>query len=831
VPLLFPLVALILLHEVLLGGRVLLPAEYLRGFMPWRQELPASSQAELPQWNVLQWDGMAEFYPWRLHAARSVRAGQVPLWNPLVLCGTPFLANSQSAPLYPPHWLFYLPFGPSTAVWMGWLAFLHLSCAGLFTFLLARHVGARAGAAAVAGVAFELSGFAVAWLELPSFISVSCWIPLMLLLVSRAVQARSWKVATAAGAVLGLMLLAGHLQIALYGLFAAGLVGIWRALESSAAGTRETDFLRAAAFGAWMLLLGLAMGAPQLIPAVELSRMSHRVVVPDAGGYAAYLKLALPPQNWITLLVPDYYGLPARGDFWGYWAYGAPNTMEYSGNTSAAVAVLVVVALILGIRALREIRLWASIAAFSLLLAAGSPLCAALYFGVPGFAQSGSPARVLVLFCLAQAILAGLGLELLLRRANEGWKPVVVALGTGTLVVLVLLLAAHGAALQSLPRLPMNPEPLIGEIAVPALARSGTAAIGGSTLLGLIIWSLRSRPGIPSARMLAAAATLVATGTQLGPATFYNLTALETLAYPPSPTAQVAVGNPGRVATLNHQWDIGAQVPALFPPNASLAYGWADAQGYDSLYLNTFRRLANAIAGGDASPPANGNIVFVRSADSPLFPLLGANMVISLRPLSTPGLNLAPGSSQGPPYIYTDSRGVPPAYIAPSWTLAEDEIALQSLSRRAPHELTSTAFIAPGAAAARSPSSSPASSSPASSSPRPGVSSVSAPVLRRLGPGRLGVRLTADQSGLLVVSEGYAPGWRARIRSARGAERQLPVLRANVAFLGVPLTGGGDGDAVELRYEPASFRVGLFLCAAAFAALAAVAFGGKPAKR
>jgi uncharacterized membrane protein YfhO len=95
----------------------------------------------------------------------------------------------------------------------------------------------------------------------------------------------------------------------------------------------------------------------------------------------------------------------------------------------------------------------------------------------------------------------------------------------------------------------------------------------------------------------------------------------------------------------------------------------------------------------------------------------------------------------------------------------------------------------------------------------------------------LGVRLTADQSGLLVVSEGYAPGWRARIRSARGAERQLPVLRANVAFLGVPLTGGGDGDAVELRYEPASFRVGLFLCAAAFAALAAVAFGGKPAKR
>jgi hypothetical protein len=97
-----------------------------------------------------------------------------------VLCGTPFLANSQSAPLYPLHWLLYLPGaedGVAVAVRMGWLAWLHLSIAGIGAYLLARDFQCRPCAARIAGTAFMLSGFCVAWLELPSFISVTCWIP------------------------------------------------------------------------------------------------------------------------------------------------------------------------------------------------------------------------------------------------------------------------------------------------------------------------------------------------------------------------------------------------------------------------------------------------------------------------------------------------------------------------------------------------------------------------------------------------------------------------------------------------------------------------------
>src|SRR5688572_249960 len=62
-PLLFPLLALLLLREVLLSGRLLLPLEYLQAFSPWSAAAEAAARERLPQWNVLQWDGLAQFYP------------------------------------------------------------------------------------------------------------------------------------------------------------------------------------------------------------------------------------------------------------------------------------------------------------------------------------------------------------------------------------------------------------------------------------------------------------------------------------------------------------------------------------------------------------------------------------------------------------------------------------------------------------------------------------------------------------------------------------------------------------------------------------------------
>ncbi|SVD87653.1 uncharacterized protein METZ01_LOCUS440507, partial [marine metagenome] len=50
-------------------------------------------------------DTLYYIYPYWEHRARTFLSGQIPLWNPYIFMGSPFLANPQAGVLYPPNWL------------------------------------------------------------------------------------------------------------------------------------------------------------------------------------------------------------------------------------------------------------------------------------------------------------------------------------------------------------------------------------------------------------------------------------------------------------------------------------------------------------------------------------------------------------------------------------------------------------------------------------------------------------------------------------------------------------------------------------------------------
>src|SRR5688572_16765520 len=207
---LLALTALLPTWQFVFGGKVPAPVDWAHHMAPWNGPEPESA------YDILAMDGALQFLPWRHYMLESYREGHVPLWNPNTLGGAPFLANSQSAPMYPLHWLW--PFGAESL--LGFSAWLHLVIAGLGVYALCRRLGGLVVGGLVAGISVQLSAFFIAWIALPSVVMTAAWIPWGLWAVLWVAQSASPRSIAALGSSIGMMLLAGHLQIAAYGLLA-----------------------------------------------------------------------------------------------------------------------------------------------------------------------------------------------------------------------------------------------------------------------------------------------------------------------------------------------------------------------------------------------------------------------------------------------------------------------------------------------------------------------------------------------------------------------------------------------------------------------------------
>jgi hypothetical protein len=363
-------------------------------------------------------------------------------------------------------------------------------------------------------------------------------------------------------------------------------------------------------------LLAGALAAPQVLPALELSRVSHRAAPPSPGGYRAYNANALPPRNLVTLLAPDFFGDPDVGTYWNANDAGVPvNYAEWALYVGVLPLVLTVYCLAAPRRREgappppAERFFFAGVALLALLMAAGTPINLPFFFGVPGFAQTGSPARALLLFAFSVAVLAAIGLDRLRSAPGSrgGGRAVLVAFAVP------LLLAAIGASLAARFAHESVPVPL-GELlapTVPHLWRVGALAVLAAGTLVL------ARRGSRSRRFAAAGCVALVF---LDLATWgvgYNRTAPPEAVYPVTPGIRWLQANArgALIAPLNRDWSLGPAPPrAVLPPNALTVYGLHDVGGYDSLLPRRAKqRVQDAGNGEDPSPPENGNIVFVKS--------------------------------------------------------------------------------------------------------------------------------------------------------------------------------------------------------------------------
>jgi hypothetical protein len=608
---LLALTALLPTWQFVFGGKVPAPVDWAHHMAPWNGPEPESA------YDILAMDGALQFLPWRHYMLDSYREGHVPLWNPNTLGGAPFLANSQSAPMYPLHWLW--PFGPESL--LGFSAWLHLFIAGLGVFALCRRLGALTVGGLVAGISVQLSAFFIAWIALPSVVMTAAWIPWCLWGVLWVAQATSPRAVAAVAACVGMMLLAGHLQIAAYGLLAVVAFVLWLvAFPASDLSDASDRSDKSDKRGRWRVLwavtglvLGVAMAAPQLLPAIENGRQGHRAGSPTAEGWEAYRASAATPLELVTLVSPDFFGTPQpRNENTGmtsYWlAYEKPGRhyAEIAFYVGPVVLPLAAFALV-GIRRRPQVGFFGVLALLGLFIALGTPVAQALYFGVPGWSATGSPARAAVLVTLGLCVLAGMGIRC-------GWQDIKSPLRAIPLAVVVI-----GATIVFIAQQSVSEE-------VASVFADSAVPISLSVSLMIAFWILAA----PLLSLRAPAWVLVAFaffGGSLEAASGLSATRILAEDFPGKRELQEA----GRIAVIGEDWPfLTPPTKTIAPPNSLLPYGIKTVGGYDSIVSAKYKAKLDDVNGQDSAPPANGNMMFVKpTADLVKLRRLGADAIMA----------------------------------------------------------------------------------------------------------------------------------------------------------------------------------------------------------
>jgi O-antigen/teichoic acid export membrane protein len=813
-----------------LVGDPLLSADALYSAPPWRAF--AAEQGVQRIHNELIADLILQNYSWKQFIAESYRQGQFPLWNPLLFAGQPFLATGQAAALYPFGVLFLLlPIARAYAPF----AALHLFVAGAGTYGYLRLIGVARPAALVGAIAFELCGFLVVSFVWPMILSAAAWLPLGLTcceLVARYLERGSWgaaglgltpraRVVVPLGAlIVGMQLLAGHLEISFYFLFTLMAYSAVR-LTIHLLRTHQLVATLRAGFGLLMIVgLGFALAAAQLIPFAEVIRENYR------SGQVSYQEVigwALPKRHLLAFLSPDIFGNPTHHEYFDlvewrwkpvtdsrdafgnvrdYPFWGVKNYVE--GAVYLGIAPLVLAGLALWRRRDRFTGFFAGYLLWCLLLAFGTPLYRLIWF-IPGVDQLHTPFRWIypASFCLA--VLAALGAETLLRPPTPRALPPGAALDYGlsprrwlapgrwSAALFLALLCAGGAA-----------SALIA-VAVSRLALGPSLAAAS----WLRERSTSLRLAFPTAEMLYSyeAARLAALGLMLGlTAAAFALTArrprlgVSALALVTTLDLVIAFGGfntasperlvefvPPAIAAIR-------QDPTLFRissfnfedtlrPNTNMLFGLADIRGYDTVILKPYVAYWSLLEEPSGLLYSMINkLTDPRSLQSPLLDLLGVKYVLTTQHLGLPGWTEV---YRGEVNVYRNERALPRAFVVGRVVTVPDAEAARQRIAQPDFDPRAVAIVEGPPELERTSGSGSAT-------------------VTRYEPNRVEIVARSEGNTLLILSDAFFPGWRALLD-----DQETPVYRANALFRAIALPPGEH--RVVFRYSPLSFQVGAYL--------------------
>ena len=339
-------------------------------------------------------DIITYFYPNFIFTKIAFQWG-VPLWNPLVFAGHPWVGNPQSDIFYPFSMLnLVLP----SHLAINYSIILQIMLTGIVLYFYLREINIDSGFSLFGALAFIFSGHIIARIYAGhlSIINSLPWIPLAFLLVERFVMTRKFYLILIIGVVLGLQFLGAHPQNFVFTILVIFLYLSFRIISE----TKNAIYLIKILFIIGLVTFGIS--AIKLFPVYEFTKLSVR----SSGlSYEELTSISLPPIQLITLFMPEFFGTQID-----YTRWGARNFWELTGYIGILPIMFSLLAIYL--RRSKLVLFFTALSFFSIIYALGAytPLFN-LILQIPLLNYFRVPARFLLFFTFSVSILSSIGLQ------------------------------------------------------------------------------------------------------------------------------------------------------------------------------------------------------------------------------------------------------------------------------------------------------------------------------------------------------------------------------------------------------------------------------------
>ena len=748
-------------------------------------------------------DLVSFLFPIYRFAARTLSQGSLPLWNPHLYGGAPFIGDIQAGFLYPPNLLLFLLNPSFDYRWMELLSIGHLWWAGLGVYALSRTLGCSRPAALLAGLAFGLCDILFIHLGNLNLIAVLSWIGWILAACHRAMTHRNLTWAGIAAALFAIANYAGHAQSSYFlgmavGIYSLGTLAVqyWVKLSTSSRTMALRHLLTGLQYPTSLFVLAALLSAPVVLPSLEMLPYT------DRGQFdyqdTVFYSLA-PGPAFIGLLTPGFFG---RGpsEYWGSWDRVE---LPYAG----LVTLLLAAAFLLPISGKRRRLLpMLALALFGFVAALGgnTPVHDWLTQILPVYGSFRAPARIIVLWALALSVFAAFGLDALLLGRMKGDLPLP---AHSAPYYPVIRLGVPACLLVLIPLIFVTTRLLDGDPVAIQRATLAARALLLATIAWLATWlllSLYRRNRLPDNTFAAlflvlsflelfAAGAHIDVGKNDPTSNFSNPEVLAFLQEQAGTEANCATTEsapcPGAAARRRlFRIDVRTGIYDLWQPNTAALTGLHDVGGiHNPLELLHWKNLWENNGGRHTRIYDLLNVLYVLVRDG--------------TPL--PEQYTLAYDAPGPLAVYQNPDPLPRAWLVAAAQVLPDQDTVLAALKQPSFEPLHTVFLA-------QQNNNPLPATTDESTP----SIMSPPVsVLSYSQNEIVLAASADRAGYLVLSEVWFPGWLATVNGAPS-----PVLRANYAFRALPVPAGDL--QIRLWYAPESWRRGLALFGFGFLLLA-----------